>query len=104
MSKSKEQNFQEDLEYRIYRIRHFAKKHGWILIGDNGKEFTFKTYTEGAELVINYDVLEIETSLTHPEWGSTVLLRKGNFTQKIIESIFSNPREHMPEKIKSTYK
>lgn len=104
MGKSKEINFQEDIEYRTYRIKHFAQKHGWLLMRDTGTSFIFKNFTEGPELTIDYNNLEIETSLIHPEWGNTVLIRKGKFTQKIIESIFRNPREHMPEKVQSIYK
>ena len=103
MRKSKEHLFKTDKEYRIYRIRHFAQKYDWVLNGDDGETFRFisKGY---AILKINYLNLNIETSLSHPEWGNTILLRKGDFTQKIIESIFRNPRQHMDtEKVKSEY-
>lgn len=99
---SKEQLFKTDIEYRVYRLMHFAQKHFWELVKDDGKTFEFINY-EAAVLRINYFDLSIETSLTHPIWGSTVLIRKGNITQKIIESIFRNPRSHMPSQVKSEY-
>lgn len=104
MSKSKEQFFQTDIEYRMYRLRHFSQKHGWALANDDGE--TFKFISKGyAILKINYLNLNIETSLSHPEWGNTILIRKGDFTQKIIEAIFRNPRAHMDiSKVKSEYK
>lgn len=102
MSKSKEQSFQTDIKYRTYRLRHFAQKYGWGLATDDGKTFVFVN-NEDSMLKINYFDLNIETSLTHPKWGDTLLIRKGNFTQKIIESIFRNPRAHMPDQVKSEY-
>ncbi len=103
MSKSKEQLFQTDLEYRTYRIKHLAQKHNWKIANDDGKECQFEN-AEGAILKINYVDLNIQTALTHPKWGNTVLIREGAFTQKLVESIFRNPREHMPEDIKSKFK
>lgn len=102
MRKSKEHLFQTDIEYRTYRLRHFAQKHGWALANDSGNFFLFKN-SEGAELSIDYSASNIETHLNHPKWGSTILIRKGDLTMKIIESIFRNPRAHMPEKIQSEY-
>lgn len=103
MSKSIEEKFINDRDYRIYRLKHLAQKYGWALTGDDGETFRFlsKGY---AILKINYWNLEIESSLSHPEWGNTVLLRKGEITHRIIESIFRNPRAHMnTEKVKSEY-
>lgn len=97
-----EQKFQSDITYRTHRLQHFAKKYGWKLAGDDGKAFKFVS-PHYAILKIGYWKLEVETSLSHPEWGDTVLLRKGDFTQKIIESIFRNPRHHMGKKVKSRY-
>ena len=98
MSKSKEQQFQTDTDYRIYRIKHFAKKYKWTLTNDDGLIFTFINQ-QAAILKIHYWHLNIETALSHPVWGETVVLRKGDFNMKIIESIFRNPREHMPEQV-----
>lgn len=102
MSKSKERQFQSDIHYRIYRIQHFARKHGWELIKDESKTFEFKS-KDGAILIINYSSLDVQTSLTHPRWGNTNLLRKGKLTMKLIEAIFRNPRQHMPAQVKSEY-
>lgn len=101
MNKSKQ--FLIDVEYRVHRIKHFAKKYGWHLKSDNREVFTFIS-SDYAILKIDYWKMKIETSLSHPLWGDTVLIRKGDFTQKIIESIFRNPRAHMPvKKVKSEY-
>lgn len=103
MSKAVEEKFLIDLEYRIYRLKHLAQKHGWIILNDDGENFKFIS-KEYAILKINYWKLEVETSLSHPTWGETVLIRKGDFTNKIIESIFRNPRAHMnTDKVKSEY-
>lgn len=103
MRKSIEEKFINDRDYRIYRLKHLAQKYGWTLTGDDGQTFRFlsKGY---AILKINYSNLEIETSLSHPEWGNTMLLRKGEITHRIIEAIFRNPRAHMnTDKVKSEY-
>lgn len=103
MSKSTEQLFKTDRDYRLHRIKHFAKKYRWTLINELDECFKFVN-RQYAILKINHWDLNIETSLSHPVWGNTVLLRKGDFTMKTIESIFRNPRQHMqPGKIKSHY-
>lgn len=99
----KEKKFKTDIEYRIYRLLHFAKKHKWTVAHEDKAQLKF-TKSNGDILKINYKHLIIETSLFHPSRGYTTLLRKGNFTQDIIESIFHNPRAHMKrEKVKSEY-
>lgn len=104
MSKDKEQRFKNDIAYRIYRILHLAKKYKWTLQKNDSKKCEFIN-KEGCELHVNYHDLKIATALNHPKWGNTVLERKGELTQKIIESIFRNPRAHMPpNKVKSEYK
>jgi len=102
MSKTKERQFQNDIEYRTYRIMHFAEKHGWQLISDQAKIFRFQN-KDSAILEINYFSLDVQTQLKHPRWGDTNLLRKGKLTMKLIEAIFRNPREHMPKDVKSQY-
>lgn len=102
MSLNKEKLFKTDIDYRIYRIKHLAKKYGWTFRKDDAEKFEFSN-SEGCTLNINYLYLKVATSLQHPKWGNTVLIRKGELTQKIIESIFRNPRVHMPAKIKSQY-
>lgn len=101
--KNKEKLFQTDINYRIYRIKHFARKYRWSFMNDDGESFKFIN-KEYAILKIGYWNLNIETALSHPVWGDTILVRKGDFTMKTIESIFRNPRQHMQtEKIKSEY-
>lgn len=94
-----EQRFNTDMQYRNYRIQHLAKKHGWKIIFQDGSVFQFKN-RDGAMLRINYLNLNTETSLMHPRWGDTVLFRT-NLNQSLIESIFINPRSHMPEEVTS---
>lgn len=72
------------------------------MANDDGQTFKFIN-KDCAILKINYWDLNVETSISHPVWGKTVLIRKGDFTQKLIESIFRNPRAHMNEKVTSTY-
>lgn len=100
--RSKDKAFKMDMEYRIFRIRHLAKKYGWAFKKDDGEKFEFQD-KEGSTLHINYFQLNVATALQHPKWGSTVLIRRGNLTQKIVESIFRNPRAHMPDHINSQY-
>lgn len=102
MSKNKEQLFKTDVSYRSYRILHLAKKYGWVLEKNNGEMCQFKNKS-GELLYVNYFHLHFTTALEHPKWGKTVLKRKGDLTQKLIESIFRNPRAHMPNIIKSEY-
>lgn len=101
--KDKEKKFQTDIEYRIFRLLHFAKKHKWTVAHEDATQLKC-TKSNGDILKINYKHLIIETSLFHPSRGYTTLLRKGDFTQDVIESIFYNPRAHMKRKnIKSQY-
>lgn len=100
MSKSIEEKFQTDIEYRIYRIRHFATKHGWKETAASASFILFEK--EEMSLQVYLPNVQIISCVHHPQYGRTVLLRKGNFTQQIIESIFRNPRVHMNrEKVKS---
>lgn len=99
---SKEKRFREDSEYRIYRILHLAKKYGWILENSDQEKFKFKDKA-GSIIQINYLHLKIDTALNHPKWGKTTLERSGALTHKIVESIFRNPRKHMPSTVKSKY-
>lgn len=97
-----EQKFKTNIEYRLYRLRHFGKKHKWK---ENYYEKRILSFSQGKKyLLIDLDELRIQTGMEHPKHGITVLERKGDFTQKIIESIFRNPRQHMKkEKVKSEY-
>lgn len=99
---SKEKQFRQDMEYRIYRILHLAKKYNWKLDKNDTDKFEFKN-TEGCTLHINYRHLKVASALYYPKRGNTVLERDGELSQKNIESIFRNPRAHMPEKVKSKY-
>lgn len=102
MASDKEKRFKTDLEYRIYRILHLAKKYRWQLQKYDAEKLEFKD-KEGCTLNINYRSLKVATALNHPRWGNTVLSREGELSQKNIESIFRNPRSHMPANIKSKY-
>lgn len=83
---------------------HLAKKYGWLVtnFSDGLLEFS---YLDGSTLAINYKNLKIDTTLNHPKWGKTTLQRSGKLTHKIVESIFRNPRAHMPKnaEVKSSY-
>lgn len=103
MSSSSEQKFQKDKEYRLHRLRHFAKKYGWKELAYH-KEGILVLQKEKKGISIDVDNIEILTSLIHPKNGYTSLHRSGNLTQRVIESIFRNPRQHMKRKIvKSRY-
>lgn len=102
MASNKEKKFKQDIEYRIYRILHLGKKYGWEIKKHDIEKLEFQD-KEGCILNINYKYLKVATALNHPKWGSTVMVRDGELSQKNIESIFRNPRSHMPAKIKSQY-
>lgn len=104
MATEKERKFENDFEYRIYRILHLAKKYSWHILKSDQEKVEFSN-REKSVLTINYKNLDINTILDHPKWGKTTLKREGKLTHKIIESIFRNPRAHMPRKarIKSSY-
>lgn len=92
-----EQKFQTDNDYRLHRLRHFAKKYGW-------KELKYLVFTkEKTILKIDNKKLMFISSLLHPVRGYSTLSRIGEFTQKNVESIFRNPRQHTGKKIKSEY-
>lgn len=98
----KEKSFQTDIEYRTYRVRHFAKKHGWKETASSASFILFEK--EEMSLQVYLPNVQIISCVHHPTHGRTALLRKGNFTQEIIESIFRNPRAHMKTKnIQSEY-
>lgn len=96
-----EQKFQSDVTYRIHRLQHFAKKYGWYLQRISRSFISFEK--DGAYLQFCYSHLSIATVLDHPKYGRTKLERTGQLSQKIIESIFRNPRHHMGKKVKSRY-
>lgn len=107
MINNNEKRFKQDIDYRNYRIKHFGKKHGWKLISETPLFLEFGILhihgTPEVILKINYITFEIETNLNHPKRGITRLIRKGEFSMKLIEKIFRNPRVHMPNKIKGEY-
>lgn len=102
MACTKEKRFKQNMEYRIYRILHLAKKYGWILKNHDEDKFEFRDKHDAC-LNINYRYLKVSTALNHAKWGSTILVRDGELSQKNIESIFRNPRSHMPPNIRSQY-
>lgn len=94
--------FIEDLEYRLYRIKHYGKKHNWSTLMECDNIIMFEN-TEKTILTINAKTMTIETELNHPKKGETKLLRKGDFTMKMMEKIFRNPRVHTPDNIETNY-
>lgn len=100
MSINKNKRFLEDYDYRIYRIKHLGKKHGWNFLSEED-ELIFGN--NEAMLRIDAVELTVQTELLHPKKGDTKLFRHGDFSMDLIEKIFRNPRAHMPEKIESQY-
>lgn len=110
MPDNKSKKFKKDIEYRIHRIKRFGNKYGWALLSDDNNIFQFESvhnwgFITSSKVImnINYINLEVETILNHPQKGDTQLIRKGEFSMKLIEKIFRNPRVHMPHKIKGEY-
>lgn len=103
MPKNNSKKFIEDLEYRIYRIKHFGKKYGWNILMSIDELIIFTNKDLSITISINAKTLMIETELNHPKKGETKLMRKGSFTMKLIEKIFRNPRVHTPNNIKTDY-
>lgn len=107
MASNGEHRFKNDINYRLYRIKHFGVKHGWRLEKEDGEvlEFSILHLYGNPKIIlkIKYISFEIETQLKHPARGFTKLLRHGKFSMKLIESIFINPRVHMPQRITGTY-
>lgn len=100
MAINREKRFQEDCDYRVYRIKHFGKKYSWKFLSDI-EEMVFSN-TE-ATLRIDAVKLIIQTELRHPKMGETKLVRRGDFTMNMVEKIFCNPRAHMPSEIKAEH-
>jgi hypothetical protein len=97
-----EQKFQSDPIYRLHRIRHFAKKYAWKEVSSPWKD-TF-VFAQGKTLLtVNTRTLELTTTLFHPKWGQTALMRSGSITEDIVQSIFRNPRQHTGKKVNSQY-
>lgn len=107
MAENIEKRFREDIQYRIQRLKHFGKKHGWKLTNETSLLLEFDiTHIDGNPkiyLKINYIDFGIETTLNHPKRGITKLNREGKFSMKLIEKVFVNPRVHMPQHIKAEY-
>lgn len=105
MASDKEKRFEKDSEYRIYRLMHLAKKYGWGIRHFSLGIIEFECKSDRSVLTIDSKNLKIDTTLDHPKWGKTTLYRSGKLTHKIVESIFRNPRAHMPKNagIKSSY-
>ncbi len=102
MASNKDKRFIQDMQYRIYRILHLGKKYGWKFQKEDSEKLEFKD-KDNCTLSINYKYLKVATAINHPKWGNTVLIREGELSQKNIESIFRNPRSHMPDTVKSKY-
>lgn len=88
MRPPKSVRFKMDQEYRLHRVLHLAKKYGWEQV----RNFVFSK--KGDILKLNFSESIIETSIFHPSRGYTTLIRKGELTHNIVESIFRNPRQH----------
>lgn len=101
MSMNSEEKFKSLNEYRIHRVKHWAKKYKWVQrnLGSGLMQFSRKYEM----LFIDSKCIHIISCLNHPKYGKTVMVRKGAFTEKIIESIFRNPRQHTGKKIQSIY-
>jgi len=105
----KPKSFREDIEYRIYCLKHFIKKYGWRIITETKTSIELERFifyekqATNVSLKITYDPIEVETILNHPFKGETKLLRIGDLSVRDVENIFRNPRTHMPDKIKSQY-
>lgn len=107
MAENKEKRFKLDITYRIFRIKHLGKKHGWKLMNETEQHLCFYLMDANRApkviLTIDYLTFDIETILKHPVKGPTKLIRQGDFTMAMIEKIFTNPRAHTPGKIKTEY-
>lgn len=97
--------FNTDQEYRLYRIRHFARKYGWVEMETTRSLLLFGHQRRGqlANLEINFTNSRITTFLQHPKRGTTKLVRKGILTERLVESLFRNPREHTGPEVSSQY-
>lgn len=85
----------------MHRLRHFAKKYAWKERRVNSTFISFEK--DRVDLQFCFLDLSAATVLDHPKYGRTKLVRSGQFTQKIVESIFRNPRQHMGKQVKSRY-
>jgi hypothetical protein len=103
----KSKSFKEDLEYRIYCLKHLGKKYGWRIIRESGNDIEFENIIHDSHqavsvnMKITFEPIEIETQLEHPIKGETTLLRKGDISVKDMEQVFRNPRSHTAERIKT---
>lgn len=110
MGKNKNKKFKTDVEYRVYRLKRFGNIYGWRLTAEDRETLEFESvhnwgFITDSKVVmkIKYLIPAIETSLHHPKKGNTTLMREGEFSMKLIENVFRNPRTHMPDIIKSQY-
>lgn len=105
--KSKE--FKEDKEYRLYCLKHFGKKYGWRFIKESENSIEYENIifddkqAANVNLKITIEPITIETTLTHPFKGETILLREGNLSMNMVEKIFNNPRKHTYKEVRSKY-
>lgn len=98
-----EKKFKYDISYRETRIIHFGNKYDWFHMEHGNPVHILKFANKEAILTIDVLKLTVHTELIHPKKGETKLIRSGNFTSKLIERIFDNPRAHMPPNIISEY-
>lgn len=103
MAKNNNKQFREDLAYRISRLEHLGKKHGWTLYKKDTTTMEFISPSPPAEMYVDYINLTIKTKLLHPKQGESLLVRSGVLTEKLVETIFRNPRAHMPNGVNSTH-
>lgn len=90
------------MNFNINRLLHLGNKYGWATKSHQNFKILF-TDNKGNFIEVDYNNKVIITILMHPKWKKTVLKRTGSFTNKILESIFRNPRVHTPPNIKSEY-
>lgn len=103
MAKNNNKQFREDIAYRISRLEHLGKKHGWHLYKKDNTTMEFLSTNPPVEMSVDYINLKIKTKLLHPKQGESTLERSGELTEKLVETVFRNPRAHMPNGVNSTH-
>lgn len=91
--------FNEDLEYRKWKIHYVARKERWVLEGEAENEIHFKRYglrttVDGkAEIKINPVTMDVKVILHHPLAGMNESVKK-NCSGRLIQRLLIYPRTH----------
>lgn len=80
----------------VQQIKDLAAKHGWKLRHRSGHlhRLIFGKENNKAKIIVRHRVKCVETELYQEKTGKHTTLERPNYTKKLLEEVFINPRVH----------